>query len=105
MLADMEPHPAPTGPPAGVDKPTPVMDVVAAPPPESPRSPETPDTPPKPAEPDKTHDKPPKPAPPPKPPKPPKQPGSGVGLAITATMIIVLGLAALATYAYIQTHK
>lgn len=29
----------------------------------------------------------------------------GVGLAITATVIIVLGLAALATYAYIQTNK
>lgn len=30
---------------------------------------------------------------------------SGVGLAITATVIIVLGLAALATYAYLQTNK
>jgi hypothetical protein len=29
---------------------------------------------------------------------------SGVGLAITATVIIVLGLAALATYAYLQTN-
>ena len=30
---------------------------------------------------------------------------SGVGAAITATVIIVLALAALATYAYIQTNK
>lgn len=29
---------------------------------------------------------------------------TGVGLAITATTIIVLGLAALATYAYMQTN-
>lgn len=42
-----------------------------------------------------------KPAPPPKaPPKPPKQ---GVTAAIFATVIIVLGLAALAVYAYIKT--
>jgi uncharacterized protein HemX len=39
----------------------------------------------------------------PKPPKPPRQPG--VGLAIVATMVIVLGLAALATYAYLQTNN
>jgi hypothetical protein len=31
--------------------------------------------------------------------------GSGVGLAITATVIIVFGLAILAVYAYIQTNK
>lgn len=37
-----------------------------------------------------------------KPPKPPRQPG--VGLAIVATVVIVLGLAALATYAYLQTN-
>jgi len=37
--------------------------------------------------------------------KPPKQPGSGVGLAIVATVIIVLGLGAIAAYAYIQTVK
>lgn len=30
---------------------------------------------------------------------------SGVGAAITATVIIVLALAAMATYAYIQTNK
>ena len=30
---------------------------------------------------------------------------SGVGLAISATVVIVLGLAILATYAYIQTNK
>ncbi len=33
----------------------------------------------------------------------PKQPGTGVGLAIFATVVIVLGLAALATYAYLKT--
>lgn len=40
----------------------------------------------------------------PKKPPQPKQPKSGVGLAIAATVIIVLGLAALATYAYIKTR-
>ncbi|MGC1177378.1 MAG: hypothetical protein WA843_04885 [Candidatus Saccharimonadales bacterium] len=34
----------------------------------------------------------------------PKQPGHGVGLAIFATVIIILGLAALATYAYLKTN-
>jgi hypothetical protein len=38
-------------------------------------------------------------------PKAPKQPKNGVGLAIMATVLIVLGLAALATYAYLQTAK
>lgn len=38
-----------------------------------------------------------------KPLKEPKEPGSGVGLAIFATVLIVLGLAVLATYAYIAT--
>lgn len=33
----------------------------------------------------------------------PKQQGTGIGLAIFATIVIVLGLAALATYAYLQT--
>lgn len=33
----------------------------------------------------------------------PKQPGTGIGLAIFATIVIVLGLAALATYAYLKT--
>jgi uncharacterized protein HemX len=42
----------------------------------------------------------PKPTTPPK----PKQPGTGVGAAIVATVIIVLGLAALATYAYLKTR-
>jgi hypothetical protein len=37
--------------------------------------------------------------------KPPKSSGSGVGLAIVATVIIVLGLAALAVVAYIKTKK
>ena len=34
-----------------------------------------------------------------------KKQSSGVGAAIFATVIIVLGLAAMATYAYIQTQK
>jgi uncharacterized protein HemX len=38
----------------------------------------------------------------PKPPKPPKQPGNGVTVAIVATVIIVLGLALLAVYAYLK---
>jgi hypothetical protein len=37
--------------------------------------------------------------------KAPKPPKNGVGLAIVATVLIVLGLAALATYAYLQTAK
>lgn len=48
--------------------------------------------------------KPDKPAPAAKPPQP-KQPKNGVGLAIFATMVIVVTLAALATYAYLQTNK
>jgi uncharacterized protein HemX len=50
----------------------------------------------------------PKPQPPaqpkaaPEPPKPPKQPGNGVTAAIVATVIIVLGLALLAVYAYLK---
>ena len=41
------------------------------------------------------------------PPLPPrhKQSHDGTGVAVIATVIIVLGLAALATYAYIQTAK
>lgn len=41
------------------------------------------------------------------PPLPPrqKQPHDGTGIAIIATVIIVLGLAALATFAYTQTAK
>ena len=40
------------------------------------------------------------------PPKPnvPEQSKSGVGAAIFATVVIVLGLAALATYAYLQSR-
>ncbi len=34
----------------------------------------------------------------------PKQPASGVGMAIFATVVIVLGLAALAAYAYLKTR-
>lgn len=41
----------------------------------------------------------------PKPPKPPKQPGTGVGAAIFATVVIVLGLSAIAAFAYMQTVK
>ena len=37
--------------------------------------------------------------------KPPKAPRSGVGLAITATVIIVLGLAALFVYAYLRSNN
>lgn len=37
--------------------------------------------------------------------KPPKPPKNGVGMAIFATVVIVLGLAALATYAYIKTSR
>ena len=39
-----------------------------------------------------------------KPPKP-KKTSSGVGMAIAATVLIVFGLAGLATYAYLQTAK
>lgn len=38
-------------------------------------------------------------------PKPPKTPRSGAGLAIAATIIIVLGLAALFVYAYLRTNN
>lgn len=41
----------------------------------------------------------------PKSPTKPKPPGNDVRLAIIATVIIVIGLAALATYAYLQTSK
>lgn len=37
--------------------------------------------------------------------KPAKKPRNGVGMAIFATMVIVLGLAAMATYAYIKTQN
>lgn len=40
-----------------------------------------------------------------KPPKPEKAPGDGVGGAIFATVVIVLALAAMATYAYIKTQN
>jgi uncharacterized protein HemX len=35
--------------------------------------------------------------------KPPKRQGSGVGLAIFATVVIVLALAAMMVYAYLRT--
>lgn len=41
----------------------------------------------------------------PKAPRPPKAPRSGVGLAIAATIIITLGLAALFVYAYLRTNN
>jgi hypothetical protein len=37
--------------------------------------------------------------------KSPKKTSSGVGMAITATVIIVLGLAGLAVLAYVKTQK
>jgi len=37
--------------------------------------------------------------------KPKETAGSGVGLAITATVIVIFGLAILAVYAYVQTNK
>ena len=40
----------------------------------------------------------------PKVPKPPRQPRTGVGLAVFATVVIVLGLAALMVYAYLRTQ-
>lgn len=36
--------------------------------------------------------------------KPPKGPKSGVGLAVLATIIIVLGLGAMIVYAYLRTN-
>ena len=36
--------------------------------------------------------------------KPPKKQSSGVGLAITATVVIVLGLGAMMVYAYLRTN-
>ncbi|HMH30968.1 MAG TPA: hypothetical protein VK534_00645 [Methylomirabilota bacterium] len=74
-------------------KPAPVMDVVR-PAQQEPEIP-TPNAPEKPA----------KSKPPKQPPKPkaPKKPGNGnVTAAIFATVIIVLGMATLATYAYLQ---
>ncbi len=41
----------------------------------------------------------------PKKPAAAKKPGNGVGMAIFATMVIVLGLASMATYAYLQTQN
>jgi hypothetical protein len=37
--------------------------------------------------------------------KPPRQSSNGVGLAIFATVVIILGLAGLAVLAYIKTQK
>jgi hypothetical protein len=36
--------------------------------------------------------------------KPAKQPGHGVGIAILATVVIILGLAVLVVYAYLRTN-
>ncbi|HEX7633346.1 MAG TPA: hypothetical protein VF401_03400 [Candidatus Saccharimonadales bacterium] len=78
--------------------PSPVMDVVAPPPASPPAEPSASPAV-APVEPKKQA----KPAPAPT--KPPRQPSNGVGMAIFATVVIVLGLAALATYAYLQTAK
>jgi len=89
----------------------PVMDVVA-PPPAATAGEDKPHQPPQEDKPHATTDEQPatqsdpdKPVAPPEPQKPvtPKPPHTGVGLAITATVIIVLGLAALAVYAYLKT--
>jgi outer membrane biosynthesis protein TonB len=92
----MEENPeAPT--PAEAPKPAPVMDVV--PPPAAAPQPDN-------VEPQV--DKPePKAAAKPPAPKPvtPKRPSTGMTPAIIATVIIVLGLAALAVYAYLKTSK
>lgn len=79
--------------------PTPVMDVV--PPPATPAADKAP------AEPAPTNAAPTAPAPAVKLAKPvtPKQPSDGVGMAIAATVIIVLGLAILAVIAYLKTAK
>lgn len=113
-----KPQPAPVETPESDDKPaqpadkTPVMDVR---PPAAPVHAETPapvkptETPaPNEAEPEKTTADEPveekaKPAKAVKPPKPSREPG--VTLAIVATIIIVLGLAALATYAYLRVNN
>jgi hypothetical protein len=78
----------------------PVMDVTA-PPAQSPQlneavAPAPPETEPGPDQGEKKAPVPPKP-------KLPKEPKSGVGFAIFATVVIVFGLAALATYAYLQS--
>lgn len=99
-ILGMEPS-APVAEPPAAPSP-PVMDVtppapMATPPPED--------------EPDLTQNNEPV-APPPNKPKPPKakaspkphNPNSSVTAAIVATVIIVLGLAALATYAYLKTR-
>ena len=46
-----------------------------------------------------------KPVKPSKPPKPPRPHGSSTALAITATIIIVLGLGALFVYAYLRSQN
>lgn len=79
------------------------MDVVAPPPAEKPEpqqntEPPSDDSPEKSEPQAEVNDKPPETQ------KPPKKKGSGVGLAITATFIIILGLAGMATYAFLQTQ-
>ena len=93
--------PTPPEPASAVTKPTPEKPAeataVATPPPEEPAE--------KSDNPAETLEEP-KKSKTPKPPKPPKQPRQpGVGLAIFATMIIILGLGALATYAYLRTNN
>lgn len=84
------------------EPPAPVMDV------RPPIEEQVPEEQPKPIPPD--HELPAHASEPPQPPRQqkappvPKQPRSGVTAAIVATVIIVLGLAALATYAYLKTR-
>jgi hypothetical protein len=95
--APHHPDPKPAQPP--------VMDVVPPKPTEPPKAPPKEerdnDPPPTPHSAEAAHHKPDKPAVA----KPPKQPGSGVGLAIFATIVIVLCLGALFTYAYLRTNN
>lgn len=79
------------------EKPSsPVMDIVPPKPAEAPKAPFKPEETPTPA-----HHK----APETQAIRPPKDQRSGVGLAIVATIIIVLGLAALFVYAYLRTKN
>jgi hypothetical protein len=110
------PAPKPDDAPKPAAPSAPVMDVVAPPPAPDPAPAANGD--------DKPHDPPPaepdhqagpdekkpeavKPAEVAPPPKPviPKQPGSGIGMAIFGTVVIVLALAGLAVYAYLKSKN
>ena len=99
MLVIMDQTPAPT--PAEPKPAQPVMDIVPPRPAELVKTPPKEETPPS-SVPQQPEAKAQKPAAL-KTPKPPKQPRSGVGLAILATVLIILGLGALCTYAYLRT--